>query len=188
MDRRAAVTQAARLEFSETGFAGARIERIAARAGVNKQLIYYYFGSKRGLYQSVVEEAIDQALPADRGHDSEGGSEFGALRRHLTKIFDNLSQGSAAQLILADLLRNPTGEASGFFRDERDRLSAIVSDAQGVGHFRDDVDPELVARQALVLVLGFFALEHHLGTQGKTPPHSEWRDGVIDLLTRAMTW
>ena len=40
-------------EFAAKGFTGARVQEIAARAGVNKQLIDYYFGGKGGLYQAV---------------------------------------------------------------------------------------------------------------------------------------
>ncbi|WP_422785158.1 TetR/AcrR family transcriptional regulator [Seinonella peptonophila] len=46
-------------EFSEKGFAGARTENIAARAGVNKQLITYYFGGKEGLYRAVGEQWLE---------------------------------------------------------------------------------------------------------------------------------
>ncbi len=45
--------EAARAEFAERGYAGARVASIAARAGVNKQLISYHFGGKRGLYDQV---------------------------------------------------------------------------------------------------------------------------------------
>ena len=41
------------LEFSEHGYAGARISAIAARAGVNQQLISYYFDGKAGLYRAL---------------------------------------------------------------------------------------------------------------------------------------
>ncbi|TDD80162.1 TetR family transcriptional regulator [Actinomadura rubrisoli] len=40
-------------EFSAKGFAGARVQDIADRAGVNKQLINYYFGGKEGLYRAL---------------------------------------------------------------------------------------------------------------------------------------
>lgn len=40
-------------EFSAKGFSGARVQDIARRAGVNKQLINYYFGSKEGLYEAL---------------------------------------------------------------------------------------------------------------------------------------
>ena len=43
-------------EFSAKGFAGARVEAIAQRAGLNKQLISHYFGGKDGLYRAVTAE------------------------------------------------------------------------------------------------------------------------------------
>jgi TetR/AcrR family transcriptional regulator len=52
---RDAILAAARGEFSAKGLKGARVNEIAARAGVNKQLIYYYFGSKDELYGAALE-------------------------------------------------------------------------------------------------------------------------------------
>src|SRR3954466_7436042 len=59
MARRARVSpdlilSAAALEFSERGFAGARVDRIAARARVNKAMIYYHFKSKQSLYRTLL--------------------------------------------------------------------------------------------------------------------------------------
>ncbi|GAB2644630.1 hypothetical protein GCM10027088_21730 [Nocardia goodfellowii] len=42
--------------FAAKGFAGARVQEIADRAGVNKQLITYYFGGKDGLYQALQQQ------------------------------------------------------------------------------------------------------------------------------------
>jgi TetR/AcrR family transcriptional regulator len=47
------ILDAAVVEFSEHGFSGARISAIAARAGVNQQLISYYFDGKEGLYHAL---------------------------------------------------------------------------------------------------------------------------------------
>ncbi len=44
-------------EFSEKGFAGARVDDIAEAMRTSKRMIYYYFGSKEGLYLAVLEEA-----------------------------------------------------------------------------------------------------------------------------------
>lgn len=52
---RARILDAAVTEFAAHGFAGARIAAIAARAGVNQQLISYYFESKEGLYEAISE-------------------------------------------------------------------------------------------------------------------------------------
>ena len=48
---------AARGEFAEHGLGGARMDRIAERAGLNKRLIYYYFEDKEKLFQAVLEQA-----------------------------------------------------------------------------------------------------------------------------------
>src|ERR1041384_6617618 len=53
----AAILAAAVTEFTEKGYAGARIDAIAARSGANKRMIYHYFGDKEGLYLAVLESA-----------------------------------------------------------------------------------------------------------------------------------
>jgi TetR/AcrR family transcriptional regulator len=50
------ILDAARAEFGAKGFAGARVSAIAERAGVNKQLISYYFGGKQGLYDVLTAQ------------------------------------------------------------------------------------------------------------------------------------
>jgi AcrR family transcriptional regulator len=58
------ILEAATAEFAEYGLAGARVDRIATRAGANKQLIYAYFASKEGLFDSVLEANIAVLLDA----------------------------------------------------------------------------------------------------------------------------
>ncbi|MDO8187138.1 TetR family transcriptional regulator [Conexibacter sp. JD483] len=67
---RQALLDAALVEFAAKGLAGARVSEIAARAGVNKQLISYHFDGKQGLYEALGErwlareqEFADPALP-----------------------------------------------------------------------------------------------------------------------------
>jgi len=55
-ETRAAILSAAERIFAKSGLAGARTDDIAAAAGVNKALLYYYFKSKGGLYEAVVED------------------------------------------------------------------------------------------------------------------------------------
>ena len=51
------ILQVATAEFADKGLAGARIDEIAAATRTSKRMIYYYFGSKEGLYVAVLEEA-----------------------------------------------------------------------------------------------------------------------------------
>lgn len=58
---------AAALEvFAEKGFAGARLEEIAARAGVSKGALYLYFDTKEDLFRAVVQETVSPNLEAVR--------------------------------------------------------------------------------------------------------------------------
>jgi len=58
------ILDAAALEFSERGYAGARVDRIARRARVNKAMLYYHFGSKQSLYRALLRRIFSHA--ADR--------------------------------------------------------------------------------------------------------------------------
>lgn len=57
---RQAILRAATGEFAQHGLAGARVDRIAERAGVNKRMLYYYFGQKEGLFLAVLEGAYQR--------------------------------------------------------------------------------------------------------------------------------
>ena len=57
---------AARGEFAEHGLGGARMDRIAERAGLNKRLIYYYFADKETLFQAVLEQAYRHIREEER--------------------------------------------------------------------------------------------------------------------------
>ncbi len=61
---------AARAEFQEHGLAGGRVDRIGERAGVNKRLIYVYFGDKEGLFEEVIRGNRD-AVGASVRFDAE---------------------------------------------------------------------------------------------------------------------
>lgn len=52
------ILNAAAREFAETGFEGARMDRIAAFAGANKAMIYYHIGDKQALYSRVLHEVL----------------------------------------------------------------------------------------------------------------------------------
>jgi AcrR family transcriptional regulator len=61
-----AILDSARDEFAQRGLAGARVDSIAARAGLNKRLIYYYFGSKDDLFLAVLERTYADIREAEQ--------------------------------------------------------------------------------------------------------------------------
>jgi AcrR family transcriptional regulator len=68
-------------EFSEKGLAGARIDAIAESTRTSKRMIYYYFGSKEGLYIRVLEEAYRRIRAIEAGLHLEDLAPEEALRR-----------------------------------------------------------------------------------------------------------
>ncbi|MEM1287398.1 MAG: TetR/AcrR family transcriptional regulator [Pseudomonadota bacterium] len=64
---RRAILDAALIEFSQNGYAGARVDAIAHRAGVSKPLIYTYFGDKGAVYAAALREAYVQIREGERG-------------------------------------------------------------------------------------------------------------------------
>jgi AcrR family transcriptional regulator len=63
---RAAILAAATREFARHGLGGARVDRIAERAGANKRMLYYYFGAKEDLFLAVLELAYENIRAEER--------------------------------------------------------------------------------------------------------------------------
>jgi AcrR family transcriptional regulator len=64
---RGRILAAALEEFAHYGLGGARVDRIAARAGANKRMLYYYFGNKEGLFLAVLESRYAHIRRAELG-------------------------------------------------------------------------------------------------------------------------
>ena len=59
-DTKARILAAAAEVFASIGYAGARVDEIAARAGINKAMLYYHVGDKEHLYATVLTETVDR--------------------------------------------------------------------------------------------------------------------------------
>jgi len=75
------ILEAAKQEFSAHGLAGARVDRIAVKAGANKRMLYYHVGNKDELYLAVLEGAYDKIRSEERGLDLEHLDPPQAIRR-----------------------------------------------------------------------------------------------------------
>jgi len=88
--RRALLDAAAAL-FPEMGFNGVSVEDVAERAGVNKALISYHFGGKRGLYVAVLESAFSEMADRVVAVEARSGSVRVTLRR-LLAAFESMTR------------------------------------------------------------------------------------------------
>jgi len=85
---RQAILQAAERIFAEEGLEGARTDAIAAAAGVNKALLYYYFRSKHELYREVLEGYLAAFNRRAMVLLSSEGSARSVLERYINLHFD----------------------------------------------------------------------------------------------------
>jgi TetR/AcrR family transcriptional regulator len=180
------IAKAAQAEFAEHGFGGARTDRIARLAGVNKQLIYYYYGSKSKLFEAVAQLAA-QHLSLQGPRESSQGSVTEKLRTHLKFLFDALLARPDSAAILIEGAREGAKETTEEWgRETIDTIASTISEGQGLGFFRDDADPQLAARQAVTLILGYSALGPIVDKDGKSA--TIWLDGAAELLLRSLVW
>src|SRR6476660_5713412 len=97
---------AARREFASSGLAGARVDEIAARAGVNKQLVYHYFGDKDALYLAVLEWVYEEIRSQERKLNLEGLPPEQAIKKLIESSFDHLARHPDFIVLLSDENRN----------------------------------------------------------------------------------
>ncbi len=92
---RSAILKSALAEFAGHGLAGARMDAIAAAAGVNKALLYYYFRSKDELYAAVLDEFF-QRLQARIGRALESGASASErVLLYARAHFDSVAESSS---------------------------------------------------------------------------------------------
>ncbi|MFM2240780.1 MAG: hypothetical protein RJA69_2154, partial [Pseudomonadota bacterium] len=85
----AGILEVALREFADKGLSGARIDAIAAATSTSKRMIYYYFGSKEGLYLAVLEESYRQMRRIEGELTLDNLSPEEALRRLVEFTFDH---------------------------------------------------------------------------------------------------
>ena len=105
MPRRARVSPdrilaAAAVEFAERGFGGARVDRIARRARVNKAMLYYYFKSKQGLYRTLLRRMFTLAGDRIRAIATGAGAPGEKLDRVIAGLAGLLRENSALPAIM----------------------------------------------------------------------------------------
>jgi TetR/AcrR family transcriptional regulator len=88
---RESILKVARDEFAARGFAATRVETLARKARVNKALLYYYFGSKLGLYRQVVRDGIDRFATRMRAVAEAPLSAEEKLRRWINALAEHMT-------------------------------------------------------------------------------------------------
>jgi len=188
---------AARREFAASGLAGALVDEIAARAGVNKQLVYHYFGDKDALYLAVLEWVYEEIRAHERKLNLEGLPPERAIRKLIESSFDHLAAHPDFIVLLNDENR---GGARHVRRSRRleamhsplvSLVGTILKQGVRAGSFRRGVDPVHLYISIAGLSYFFFSntatLSAIFGTDLRsTAAKRARRKHVVDLVLGAL--
>lgn len=155
------ILDAATEEFASQGLAGARMDDIAARAGVSKALIYYHVPDKESLYASVMGETLDAARARLLETIGDAQDPEERLRLAIRAIAELASTTPHfAPLMLREIATGGAGlpdEILARMRTVFGVIGEVLNKGIAAGTFRD-VDPVvthmLVAGGVLVLIAG----------------------------------
>jgi AcrR family transcriptional regulator len=140
------ILDVATAEFAANGYAGARVDEIAARTRTTKRMIYYYFGSKQGLYLTVLERVYAQIRRVERGVQVDELAPDEALRRLAEATYDHHTTHEAfIQLVSIENIHRAEHlrQSETILRENATAITLLEQViARGVeeGIFRDDVD------------------------------------------------
>ncbi|MDQ0463521.1 AcrR family transcriptional regulator [Caulobacter ginsengisoli] len=148
---RAKIMAAAREEFAAHGLAGARIEAIARRAGIAKQLIYHYFSGKEALFEATLESKYRQHRAASPGegpgalfrHRFEAAAHDPVWMRFLT--WEAAEHPESGRIVAEDVRREAIA-----------RQAALIAQRQAGGELPADLDPALL--QLAIYALAIYPL------------------------------
>ncbi len=141
---------AAMREFSAKGIAGARVDAIAERAATNKRMLYYYFGSKEGLFRQILRSRLVRGIAAFR----EGAA--GRIQDAASLHDYYLANRDYVRLLMWEALetssRRPVEEEQGRRELYRRWVEAIEAD-QRSGTLSADLDPAQFLLSELALAM-----------------------------------
>lgn len=164
------------------------MDQIARKAGVNKQLLFYYFHSKRGLFNAVLATGASELEQELAGLPVAGGNSdanpVDRIRAALATQFDYLARHPELVALLTQAGRSDARP----FAPAIKRLVILLAEGQGRGHVRDDLDPHLAAAQALVLMVAYLGLESLIAMSA--PPlgvdepalRERWKESAVRLV------
>lgn len=158
------ILEAATEEFARAGFAAARVNAIAERAGVNKRMLYHYYGDKDALFLAVLEATYERIRGRENALDLVDLAPRVAMRKLVETTWDHYVEHPE---FISLLNSENLDKAAHLHRSSRARslnsplvemIATILARGAATGEFRDDVDP--LDLYISIAGLGYFYLSN----------------------------
>ena len=151
-------------EFAANGLAGARVDSIADKTRTSKRMLYYYFGSKEGLYVAALEQAYAGIRSLETGENFDTLAPVEAMRRLVELTFDHHdAHPDFIRLVAIENIHHAEHlKRSAAIRAINDTAIGGVADilqrGQASGDFRRDIEP--VDVHLMISALCFFRVSN----------------------------
>ena len=146
-DSRDRILQAARQEFAAHGLGGARVDRISEQAGINKRMLYHYFGNKDDLFGAVLEANYAHKRASEQAMRLETEEPREAIRKLVTLTWNYYIDHPEFMNLLnsANLHQARHVQASSSVKKMRNpfiqMIGSILDNGVKAGVFKPGVDP-----------------------------------------------
>lgn len=191
------IMAAAREEFGAHGFDGAKIEHIARRAGVSKQLIYIYYSGKEDLYNELLKSIqlkfFDELLKLDFAEMEPAH----AIRVYLEKVFDQFTEDPVSATVHLDQSLHAGAQIRSWPETRaqharfQERLDEVLERGRRSGQFDANVRPDTLEIMTTVIVTGCLTSRQVFNRYLAKPPAADespaaWREFAISFILRAL--
>lgn len=192
---RADILNVATHEFSEKGYDGSRVDEIAERTQTSKRMIYYYFGSKEGLFRAVLEECYTRIRSIESLLDLDAHAPDQALRRLVQITFDyHNGHPDFVRLVMNENIQKGAHIADVESIKSRntsviDMLQKLLDRGVAAGVLREGIDPvELhmnISALCFYNVSNRYTFSHIFGRDMTSPDFvAARRDSVAEVILR----
>jgi AcrR family transcriptional regulator len=192
---RADIVAMATREFADKGLTGARIDEIAACTRTSKRMIYYYFGSKEGLYIAVLEEAYRRIRRIESGLNLGDLPPEQALRKLVGFTFDyQVANPDFIRLVMTENIHNAEFLARSTIVQELnvsaiDAVRSVYERGVAAGAFRERIDP-LDLHMSISALCFFTVSNRHTFSLifernvGSAAALAQRRDSIVEMVAR----
>lgn len=191
------IIEAARHEFGANGFDGTRMEHIARRAGVSKQLVYLYFKGKEELYGELLKVISRATYEALLRIDFASLDPEAAVRTYIETIYDLFLSDPVMAVVTMDQSLHD-GAHVRLAPDVRrlretfvGRLGEALARGRAGGLIGPDIDVEMLEFMTVIIVSGCVSSRgmfvRHLDRRAFTDESPAfWRDHAVNFIRRAL--
>lgn len=188
------IVDAAYVELSTRGFDSARIDIIAKNAGVSRQLVYLYFGSKEGLYKAVLDLVAEGAaeLLAQIDYD---GSVMEVLDQFIRTVFDH--QWNTAAIMTVDtathnaIWLNSTSKVYGITTHFTGKIAEVIERGKAAGLIDPGADSSAFFAMVSMSAVGSIVMGNLWGPMlwadyASKQAMAFWRNYVVEMMIRSV--